>query len=318
MLGVDMHVSLEVVLAMFDNVWWIVHSLLTSLFENKHLLSVDSLCECLSILQSSIGAAIFLGLEKERLAFMLLLSQFKTMYETSNQISSSTSSGSMNSSLSSSPSKHANNLSSGSSVGGVSGGNIHASRLMSASKDKWFYALKNATASEGMDMMAMHLIPIITQLRLNVENDFDTALMAQEMKEAVSTLENAQHLIDGRRYFVKQGDLIKVARSGSKKMYRFILFSDQLIYAAKSTFSSSGSLYRIHNCLLLSHIKIDFDIFDDRSFHLTHPLKSFMVVADNKDEREDWVKSIMETSLLCRPNDISLREEAEDDISLHE
>lgn len=47
-----------------------------------------------------------------------------------------------------------------------------------------------------------------------------------------------------------------------------------------SSFSGAGGIYKIHNRLILSHLKLDLDIFDDKSFHLTHPMKSFKVLAD--------------------------------------
>jgi len=310
MLGVDMHVSLEVVLSMFDNIWWMVHSLLSSLYENefKQTLSIELLSESLSVLQYAIGASIFLGLDKERTAFMLLLSQFKHRFDNPNNHhqTSSPTKAKQNNLGSTSEFDTYNNASSPTGTGSGSGGQM-TSRLLSAPQEKWFIALKNAKASEGMDMMATHLIPIIMNLRIKLETDFDSSILAKEMKDVVSTLEHADHLIDGRRYFIKEGDLVKVSRNGAKKTYRFILFSDQLIYGAKTTFGSG--YYRIHNYLLLSHIKVDFDIFDDKNFHLTHPLKSFMLLAENKEEREEWVKAISDAASTCRPNELSIREE---------
>lgn len=290
-LGVDMHVNLEVVLSMFDIVWWMVHAVLTSILENKQM-PVENICESLTILQSAIGASIFLGLEKERIAFLSLLSKFKAAYDVPLM----------------SPRGNLTHGGGGSGGSGSSGFATHTSRLMMPAQEKWFQYLKNAKPSEGMDMMATHLIPIMMQLRMSVETDHDTSLITNMMKEVVSDIEGGDELIDGQRHFIKEGDLIKVSRNGGKKTYRFILFSDQLIYAAKTTFGSGN--YRIHNHLLLSHIKLDLDIFDERSFHLTHPMKSFMVLADSSSERADWARAITDAAATCRPQtELSLREE---------
>lgn len=66
---------------------------------------------------------------------------------------------------------------------------FHTSRLMMPAQEKWFQVMKNAKPSEGMDMMAVHLIPIMMQLKMSVENDHDSSLITSKMKEITANLE---------------------------------------------------------------------------------------------------------------------------------
>lgn len=112
-----------------------------------------------------------------------------------------------------------------------------------------------------------------------------------ELRSVAKRIEAGARLLEGSRRFIREGDLIKKCRSGKSVKYRFFLFSDQLIYAHRSF---TGE-YRVHNQLVLSIMKVT--SVDDRrncSFHIHHPQKSFVVVAESAEMKRAWMDDIHE------------------------
>lgn len=112
------------------------------------------------------------------------------------------------------------------------------------------------------------------------------------MKEVAGRIRNGDILLnDPSRSFVREGDLIKrhqlAARSST---YHFFLFSDVLVYAHKS---NRGD-YKVHEELPLHLMKIEDapSIAKQNSFHIHHPNKSFIVMANDSAERQQWMEAI--------------------------
>jgi hypothetical protein len=79
--------------------------------------------------------------------------------------------------------------------------------------------------------------------------------------------------------------------------YRFFLFSDQLIYAHQNM---SGE-YKVHEQLSLSTMNVsDVDDPTGCSLFVGHPTKSFVVVAESKEAKQQWLRDIYQTIVSCR------------------
>jgi hypothetical protein len=90
--------------------------------------------------------------------------------------------------------------------------------------------------------------------------------------------------------------MVKRCGTGKLVLYRFFLFSDVLVYAHKTTFGQ----YRVHKQLLLSLLRA-VPLPAARELVLSHPLKSFTVVADSARARDDWVEAISAAAAAARP-----------------
>jgi len=142
----------------------------------------------------------------------------------------------------------------------------------------------------------------------------------QEMTRVTRQLVDGEFLLnDPGRSFVRMGDLRKKSnKSGRMTEYRFMLFSDALIYAKEVTPSpgtttgintGSGSFvenvveeqqcYKIHEELPLHLMKV-VDWFPPSSnkdlmklaFQVHHPRKTFLVFCSSAEERKEWVGDI--------------------------
>ena len=120
-----------------------------------------------------------------------------------------------------------------------------------------------------------------------------------ELTRAVAAkIDKRARVLYTNSFFVRQGELVKLNRNGRPDPYRFFLFSDFLYYCHRSSLSGR---YVLHGELRLSSIivtDIDSDA-RDCSFHLTNPLKSFVVVARSPDEKADWLRDISITIESC-------------------
>jgi len=117
----------------------------------------------------------------------------------------------------------------------------------------------------------------------------------ETMKQIASRIRNGDILLnDSSRTFVREGDLIKRHQLvGRSSTYRFFLFSDVLVYAHKS---SHGD-YKVHEEMPLHLMKVEDNgnpssNTKQNSFHIHHPNKSFLAVALNKIEKQQWIDDI--------------------------
>lgn len=81
-------------------------------------------------------------------------------------------------------------------------------------------------------------------------------------------------------------------------MYRFFLFSDELLYGHQT---KSGE-YKVHGQLNLLSMTIK-NIDNDPtgcSFQIEHPTKTFVVVAESPQSKQEWIREIEQTATNCK------------------
>ncbi len=124
-------------------------------------------------------------------------------------------------------------------------------------------------------------------------------LSVSERLRNVNILERNPH-----RTWVREGDLVKICRSGRKVLYRFFLFSDLLLYGSLLPFASETwkvrgkfdlSTLSIQN--LTPQMALAASADAERGFLVTHPRKSFIVSAPTPSEKMKWVRSIKRTQI---------------------
>jgi hypothetical protein len=116
-----------------------------------------------------------------------------------------------------------------------------------------------------------------------------------KMTEIVRQLRNGEFLLqDPARSFICCDDLLKKsARTGRSQEYRFVLFSDVLVYAHKE----EDGRYKIHEKLPLHLMKV-VDFFPPtqklrtQMLEIRHPRKSFVIVCPSSTVRNAWVEKI--------------------------
>jgi FtsZ-binding cell division protein ZapB len=161
--------------------------------------------------------------------------------------------------------------------------------------ESWFDQLEKTNTVNALDHIA--LIQIIVG---NVKEEVQKLGNAYDTNAAVSKIEKKAKVLEENSFFVREGDLIKINRSGGRKTYRFFLFSDTLMYAHQGFFGE----YVIHTKLSLSLLTL-IDVENDEKtshypFKINHPDKSFVVIADSPFAKYMWVKDIQQTISSCK------------------
>lgn len=164
-------------------------------------------------------------------------------------------------------------------------------------EEKWVLDLEEAcSGTVEKKICAMQKIHgLIRSLQAALQSDVPNKI---GMAAAVTEIVNGSFLLqDPSRVYVRSGDLIKKSlRTGRSTEYRFYLFSDTLIYAAKQ----SDGRFKIHEEMPLHLMKI-VDWFPPAhngkhtTFEVHHPRKTFQVVCKSIDERKTWVADVRST-----------------------
>lgn len=110
-------------------------------------------------------------------------------------------------------------------------------------------------------------------------------------------LDKKKKILENNTFFVKEGNLVKINSNGTETLYRFFLFSDYLIYALASSFNSK--LYNVHLQLSLTDLVVDDIDSEPCKFYLSHPLKSFYVIASSQHEKSAWIRDLHSTIDSC-------------------
>lgn len=283
--GIDTNISLDLVSFMFEAVD--VHFLKVA----KELLDtlnkeVGVTFAALDIINYCICSSIFLGLNKEKLEFGKVLLRFKRSF---------------------SPESGESDILSSVNIGHI---RRHAKSLTNDNyTEKWFEELLGTNADNALDHIAM-IQSIINSVKENVQ----TLGSAHATKAAVSKIEKRARVLEENTFFVREGDLIKTNRSGGKRLYRFFLFSDTLMYAHQNFFGE----YTVHTKLSLLSLQVTDEDNDETkstySFKINHPDKSFVVSADSPFSKYMWVKDIQQTVSACRAKVRMQSEKAVDSI----
>jgi hypothetical protein len=114
-----------------------------------------------------------------------------------------------------------------------------------------------------------------------------------------SLFEGKQQILTRNAYFVRESTLYKVSqRNGNQRLYRFFLFSDELIYGSTGLL---GGQYKKHGQLPLHAMTVT-DIENDPthcSIYIDHPFKSFSVVCPSPLEKNQWLRDIFQAISNC-------------------
>ena len=99
-------------------------------------------------------------------------------------------------------------------------------------------------------------------------------------------------LVDPNRSLVREGRLVKVNNSGTKRTaYHFMLFNDLILYASEGM----NVRYKVHRVVHLSLCRLE----DVRSaafphaFRIISPQKSFLVLAESAEKKKRWLDAIL-------------------------
>lgn len=257
---------------MFSQIWHEFHGLINSAVDIAHL-DLEGLISCTSILQYCLALSICMDMPLERSGFLTQLGRIRVFHSIRRD-----------------------------------GANADSSSLLDPAtidftSEDWYSGIEEACTSNpsnlNMDknrLLALKLVDeLVLDMSLGVASEETTT--KQEMKEAVRCLVNAEYLMnDPSRKFLRTGNLWKRSnRSGRLSEYRFFLFSDVLIYAKKSSKSSS---FKIHEELPLLLMKV-VDWFppnlvkeSKKGIQIYHPRKNVMIFCSSKEERGSWMSSL--------------------------
>ena len=99
--------------------------------------------------------------------------------------------------------------------------------------------------------------------------------------------------MDPHRSLVKEGRLVKVNNSDTKRTaYHFMLFNDLILYASEGI----NVRYKVHRIVHLSLCRLE----DVRSavfphaFRIVSPQKSFLCLAESADKKKRWLDAILQ------------------------
>jgi len=111
------------------------------------------------------------------------------------------------------------------------------------------------------------------------------------MSGALFTDDIVENLFDdGRRKFVREGQLIKVCRRDNK-LFQFWLFNDTLMYGSPL----ANGVYQFHRALQLDQTRLVKSTAYEAGFEIRNPVKSFILLAADAEERDEWVEDIVKS-----------------------
>ena len=268
----DYHFPEDLVRAAVGSTWHHFHGIINTTLDTAHL-DPKGLESCLDVLKYSLCATICLGMSIERKAFATQLVRVKLFREDRGLKED----------------EQEREVTAREKVSSL--------RSQYAYKnDIWYKKIEKAaeekSSEENSKIAALDLVDdMFTKLHASLQID---SKLNGEMIQVTRKIRNGEILLsDPIRYFLKEGDLTKKCnRTGRNIKYRFFLFSDMLIY----THRSSAGDFKIHEELPLHLMKIidkgRIGVKQKRSFHILHPNKSFLILAESLEEKKEWVKGI--------------------------
>eukprot|EP00026_Physarum_polycephalum_P006886 Phypoly_transcript_06939.p1 GENE.Phypoly_transcript_06939~~Phypoly_transcript_06939.p1 ORF type:complete len:369 (+),score=54.34 Phypoly_transcript_06939:492-1598(+) len=146
-----------------------------------------------------------------------------------------------------------------------------------------------------------------TEKMLLIANDINEAIRVSENRNKVLDIQssilppNTVSLIAPHRMFVRQGVLTKICRKSNKR-FTFFLFTDLLLYADQLP----GDRFLFHRKFALDTCR-----FEETgppnvpfSFVIANTQKSFAVIAENKELKDEWLADLnQQTKLLMLRKD---------------
>jgi hypothetical protein len=262
----DFNVSPKMIESIMSCTWFHFHDIVKSVVETPQP-SRDILLSCLDTVHSTLSCIIYCNMNVDwHVSFVKLLAQIKflmdrmdMMYETA-----------------------------------------HSDLKRFIVKDdysryKWYTEFREffeAKYSNRTSRSAMRktLDTLVQSWRQLMQKQLDPAAVIQ-LDRVSRRIRNGSSLVkkgDSSRIFLREGNLVKHCSNGQKKVYRFFLFSDRLLYGHRSP--AHGD-YKIHEELPLSAMKVG-DVHRAKyaeSFHIIHPIKTFTVSAHSQDLKNSWI-----------------------------
>jgi len=149
----------------------------------------------------------------------------------------------------------------------------------------------------GAPETSMETIAKIHTLLVRVKDCVQEAANREVTRAVAARIEKKANVLANNGFFVCEGDLAKRNRNGRFVTYRFFLFSDHLIYAHQGM---TGE-YKVHGQLHLTLMSVTDLVADNNkcSFYITHPTKSFAVVAESPSAKLTWLRDLQTTIQNC-------------------
>ena len=161
-----------------------------------------------------------------------------------------------------------------------------------ADDDEWLDDVKRGSPESAMETIAK-----VHTLLVRVKDAVQESTNREVTRSVAARIEKKANVLENNGFFVCEGDLAKRNRNRRFVTYRFFLFSDHLIYAHLGL---SGE-YKVHGQLHLTQMTVT-DLPSDQthcSLYITHPTKSFVVVADSPATKQQWQRDLQQTIQNC-------------------
>ncbi len=156
----------------------------------------------------------------------------------------------------------------------------------------WYTHVINSSRATAMETVA-EIHKLIVLLKDKIQEDSTYAIT----RTVAAKIEKKAKVLENNTFFVREGDLSKRNRSGRLDVYHFFLFSDHLLYTHAATITGE---YKVHAQLSLSTMTVsNVDDPNDCSFYISHPTKSFIVVAESPSIKAQWVRDIDHAIQAC-------------------
>lgn len=167
--------------------------------------------------------------------------------------------------------------------------------------DSWYTDVEQVTPDTTMEIIAK-----LHKLIVHIKDTIQEAVNYEQTQQVAAKFEKKTKVLDVNTFFVRQGDLQKINRNGRSTLYKFFLFSDQLIYAHLGMKKE----YVAHEQLSLLAMTVT-DLENDPtycSFHVQHPTKSFTVVAESPAAKIQWIREINQAIVNCKKREQASRD----------
>jgi hypothetical protein len=152
----------------------------------------------------------------------------------------------------------------------------------------------------------MEIISKLHHLMVHIKDTIQEATNYELTRQIAAKFEKKARILENNLFFIKQGDLLKLSRVGKSLAYKFFLFSDHLIYAHVNM----KNQFVVHEQLSLSALSVN-DIDTDNnhtSFYISHPIKSFVVIADSPVSKLQWIREINQAIINCKKRETMQQE----------
>jgi brefeldin A-inhibited guanine nucleotide-exchange protein len=145
---------------------------------------------------------------------------------------------------------------------------------------------QDVIGNDDANMMVANVHKLCAQLQMQVHDRNSL----QTLESVIARIHPKALLREGRRTFIREGDLVKKCRNRNVT-YRFFLFSDQLMYCNKGI----SGLWNPHKQLPLKMCRTEDladSMFHRNAFQVLNPLKAIVVIAESDKVKQSWMADI--------------------------